>query len=73
MTRSIAQMERALESCLDLAKASLSDRVEVVELRGFTAAVLGDCYAGAVHLEAPLSEVFSEADPVALERIFAPC
>ncbi len=66
--RNVAQMERVLESCLDLGRQSVSNRLEAIELHGFTAAVLSDYDKDAVNLH-PGGEVFATADPAALERI----
>ncbi|MEM7748172.1 MAG: HAMP domain-containing sensor histidine kinase [Pseudomonadota bacterium] len=66
--RNVAQIERVLENCLDLARQSTSARLETIELTGFVGAVLADYEAGKITFD-PVGEVFGKADPAALERI----
>lgn len=68
LMRDIAQMERVLESCLDLARQSVSNQLEVIELGGFVAAVVSDYDPARVNFERG-PEVFANADRAALERI----
>ncbi|MEL6837834.1 MAG: HAMP domain-containing sensor histidine kinase [Pseudomonadota bacterium] len=66
--RNVAQMERVLENCLDLARQPAATRLETVELNGFVAAVLADYAADKITFD-PTGEVFAIADATALERI----
>ncbi|MEO1638214.1 MAG: ATP-binding protein [Pseudomonadota bacterium] len=64
----LAQMERVLESCLEIGRQTNSAELEVVELGGFAGAVLADYDPAAVSLSAT-GETFARVDPTALERI----
>lgn len=66
--RNVAQIERVLENCLDLARESASARLETIELNGFVSAVLADYDGDKISFD-PSEEVFAQANPTALERI----
>lgn len=68
MLRNVAQMERVLENCLDLARQSGPIRLETVELSAFVDAVLADYERDKITFDTP-GETFVKADPAALERI----
>lgn len=69
LMRDIAQMERVLESCLDLAQQAMSKRLEMIDLNGFVAAIVADYDHEVVGLTKTDGEVFATVDPVGLERI----
>lgn len=64
----IAQMERVLDNCLDLARQPGSLQLEIIELNGFVSALLADYDTDAITF-APVGEVFAKADPTGVERI----
>ncbi|MEM8822726.1 MAG: ATP-binding protein [Pseudomonadota bacterium] len=68
LARNIAQMERILENCLDLARDEAPVNKETLELNAFVGAMLEDHTQIPIQFE-PMDEVYAEADPAALERI----